>query len=924
MVDVLPAHEETSQRGRIHTKKAPGSLPSSGSNIKPRLDKFSLFPGPEPSKKSSSMIRPRSVGPERGKAKATHFKSHRSHRSMEDNYVPEEVAIVLPDTALPDGTAAPNSAVKMFVFPSVERGIGSGSVAKKISRQRRATASHSCSSSQQQGQQGQQEQQQSSTESSSSDDDDDDNPETATTPIQAWSPVPTERSSTPPHESASAAAAALARSRPRHPGLAADTPGGGGGGGGSSIGASSYGGDGASKHGVGSNMSWVMRLFGRRTRSVQIAPRPLSESPTPLPATAAAAAAAAAAAEVSPSSEQHCGEAGPPRAPFGGPLDLFPSTPSVFGASAFGDDDNDADEGGDEDAVPGPSVRAAARRAAPEADVEEGGLPASRVSTHTVGRGARVTEMKEPAAPATADVAVAKALTYDTAEPAVIENGIVLPCPPSEQEKAFYHKTGRAFLVTAGTLSFLITSVGLWLFTLASPYFFWFGAPSAFLLFYLVFHYFVVAVWGKDFSPDAHAEVVAAAAEAQFFPTVDVFLPVCREDIALLRNTWKNVRAMEYPRGFEVYVLDDGAQDDVRDLAESFGFHYIRRDNRPEMKKAGNLRYAFARTSGEAVVIFDADFCPRFDFLLETTPYLLDPTIGILQTPQYFRFRKEQTWVEKGAGAIQEFFYRMVQMNQDRFHGSVCVGSCGVYRRSAVEPFGGVVAISHSEDMYTGYKMTEQGSKIKYLPLCLAMGTCPDEPRSFFMQQYRWAMGSATLVSEKGFWSANLSTIHKVCFFNGLLYYIATALLLFLAPLPIILLLYIKADTVLWYYSGFTVPTILMVTVAMPLWSKQPYGMPVHRVRVIQCYAHLYALKDSLLGQAAAWVPSGGGASRSSSKAYRSSVLLMVTWTTVSTAAIIGGSAWRILEGYLWYHFVPAIALATGSFCLNMSSLARV
>lgn len=38
----------------------------------------------------------------------------------------------------------------------------------------------------------------------------------------------------------------------------------------------------------------------------------------------------------------------------------------------------------------------------------------------------------------------------------------------------------------------------------------------------------------------------------------------------------------------------------------------IRRDNRPEMKKAGNLRYAFARTSGEAVVIFDADFCPRW------------------------------------------------------------------------------------------------------------------------------------------------------------------------------------------------------------------------------------------------------------------------------------------------------------------------
>lgn len=58
--------------------------------------------------------------------------------------------------------------------------------------------------------------------------------------------------------------------------------------------------------------------------------------------------------------------------------------------------------------------------------------------------------------------------------------------------------------------------------------------------------------------------------------------------------------------------------------------------------------------------------------------------------------------------------------------------------------------------------------------------------------------------------------------------------LIFLAPIPIMLLIYIEADTVLWYYSGFAVPSILMVSVVMPIWAKQPYGMPVHRVRVIQ------------------------------------------------------------------------------------------
>lgn len=52
-------------------------------------------------------------------------------------------------------------------------------------------------------------------------------------------------------------------------------------------------------------------------------------------------------------------------------------------------------------------------------------------------------------------------------------------------------------------------------------------------------------------------------------------------------------------------------------------------------------------------------------------------------------------------------------MNQDRFHATVCVGSCAVYRRAAVEPFGGVAPIEHSEDMYTGFKMAELGYRVR-------------------------------------------------------------------------------------------------------------------------------------------------------------------------------------------------------------------
>ena len=76
------------------------------------------------------------------------------------------------------------------------------------------------------------------------------------------------------------------------------------------------------------------------------------------------------------------------------------------------------------------------------------------------------------------------------------------------------------------------------------------------------------------------------------------------------------------------------------------------------------MRYAFSRTSGDYMLILDADFCPRSDFLREILPYFLDRTIGIVQTPQYFRYRPEQTWVEQGAGVTQELFYRFQQVGR--------------------------------------------------------------------------------------------------------------------------------------------------------------------------------------------------------------------------------------------------------------------
>jgi cellulose synthase/poly-beta-1,6-N-acetylglucosamine synthase-like glycosyltransferase len=280
---------------------------------------------------------------------------------------------------------------------------------------------------------------------------------------------------------------------------------------------------------------------------------------------------------------------------------------------------------------------------------------------------------------------------------------LVLPSPPSDEEKIRYLHTNRIPLYIIGVFAFLSLSAGMWLFVISSHDFYAFGPFTLFVQFYLAISY-VVGVVGKDYDFASHTQTWENhPLTKETAPSVDVFLPICMEPMEILENTWKYVRRLEYPGELQIHVLDDGNQENAKLLAARLGFNYIVRDDRPRLRKAGNLRWAFARTDSDFFVIFDADFCPRSDFLLETIPeHMADHKTAIVQTPQYFRVIKEQTWVEKGAGATQELFYRVVQVNRNRWGASICVGSNAVYRRDAFRDVGGTAEIGFSEDVHSG------------------------------------------------------------------------------------------------------------------------------------------------------------------------------------------------------------------------------
>lgn len=450
----------------------------------------------------------------------------------------------------------------------------------------------------------------------------------------------------------------------------------------------------------------------------------------------------------------------------------------------------------------------------------------------------------------------------------------------------------------------------MWLFVLTGPAFYWFGAIVGFLELYLVISY-GLSMLGKDFDFVQHKQILDEnLLLPENAPTVDVYLPCCKEPNEVLENTYKYVQALDYfPGKLQVHVLDDGGLASVEALAQQYGFNYISRDDKPRLKKAGNLRYAFARTSGDYFAIFDADFCPRADFLLETIPvHLAKPDTAILQTPQFFRTTKSQTWVEQGAGAIQELFYRVIQVDRNRWGGSICVGSNALYRRSALADVGGTAEVANSEDVYTGFHAVVHGWKVRYLPLNLACGICPDTPRSFFSQQMRWCNGSTTLLTNREFWISPLSFIQKLCFLSGMMYYSATALCIFVNPMPAILLLWMQPEWVKWFNLSFAIPSLLYTMIGLRLWARSSWNFNVQYIMVLQSYPYLQALADRIFNTQAPWVPSGDTKAHKNHK-YRNMRILAWAWLITYETVLIAAVAYRVATSVRFYNVVPIIVL---------------
>ncbi len=513
-----------------------------------------------------------------------------------------------------------------------------------------------------------------------------------------------------------------------------------------------------------------------------------------------------------------------------------------------------------------------------------------------------------PPTPATAAASAATA-TRQQAQPAPL-----LPPPPDQDEKYAYVDRNLTYLATVLVIGAGCLAISQFRFEAHAPVSWPFMAFTATYVIYQLIS-LPVNFTGRGFDLTAHQARIEAW-RPRSYPSVDIYLPICGEPIEVLRNTWDAVFWLiaSYEGAIQAYVLDDGPSDEALSMSESFGFSYIRRPDLRAFKKSGNLRHAFARTSGEYIVILDADFAPRRDFLAETLPYMDDPAVAIVQTPQFFRENKAQTWIENSAGAIQEVFYRSIQVARDRFDAAVCVGTSAVYRRAALEPAGGPTLIPYAEDVHTGLDVRRAGWSMVYVPIVLSVGICPDNLDAFVRQQYRWCTGNAGVVFARRLWTVPMPIPARLTYVSGFFYYVYTSLLTFFGPLiPIVMLGFLPGQVRLRNFV-ILLPAMLTGFVLYPLWHRSSYGPAVWSLGIARGWAHAFAIWDSARGKTMGWHPT-----RTPGSALRRFRIWVTAWS--------GGMAliWAALA--IWRTIAlssPRFAVLVFFGLLNLAVVSRV
>ncbi len=269
-------------------------------------------------------------------------------------------------------------------------------------------------------------------------------------------------------------------------------------------------------------------------------------------------------------------------------------------------------------------------------------------------------------------------------------------------------------------------------------------AILAILSFYGLHRYLMTFMYRRN-----RANAAAPKARFEQLPRVTVQLPSYNE-MYVMERAIDTACAFDYPRELlDIQVLDDST-DETCQIARAavkrwqeagVDIHYIHRTDRTGFK-AGALENGLKTARGEFVAVFDADFVPKPDFLMQTIHHFTDPKVGMVQA-RWVHLNREYSLLTRTQAIFLDGHFMLESFT--RFLGGRFFnfnGTAGILRRQAIAEAGGWEHDTLTEDLDLSYRAQMKGWKFVFLPDVEVPAELPVEMNSFKVQQCRWAKGA--------------------------------------------------------------------------------------------------------------------------------------------------------------------------------------
>lgn len=236
---------------------------------------------------------------------------------------------------------------------------------------------------------------------------------------------------------------------------------------------------------------------------------------------------------------------------------------------------------------------------------------------------------------------------------------------------------------------------------------------------------------------------LGTAPKLEQYPFLTVQVPTFNDPIAI--RCLKACLKFTYPKDrYEIMIVDDSTKPETVQRLQRFAkqhanVRFFHRENR-EGYKPGALKEVHQHVKGEILVLFDADFIPRKDFLQRIAKPFEQADVAVVQGRQGFLNSKKNLVTRWATYLLQVHHFILMPINH-RVNSVFFCGTAGAIRKAAMDSVGGWNTTSITEDSDLSVRMLAKGWRHVYLDF-ETPSEVPVTIESFLKQQMRWCFGN--------------------------------------------------------------------------------------------------------------------------------------------------------------------------------------